>query len=99
MGSGGVASLNHRLQSGIPPGCVRGSGPVCIAGRRKMVERGTSLAEEDDPVDPDATGISDIRGLVGIEGGVAQRRDGAATILGTSVTEARRARRPRGCGR
>ena len=39
-GSGGVASLNHRLHSCIPPGCVRGSGPVCIAGRRKMVERG-----------------------------------------------------------
>ena len=79
MGSGGVASLNHRLHSGIPPGCVRGAGPVCIAGRRKKVERRTSLAEEDDPVDQDATRISDIGDRWGIEGGVAQRRDGAAT--------------------
>ncbi len=39
-GSGGVASLNHRHHSYIPPGCVRGSGPVCIAGPRQMVERG-----------------------------------------------------------
>ena len=44
MGSGGVASLNHRLHPCIPPGCVRGAGPVSIAGRRKMVERGTSMA-------------------------------------------------------
>jgi hypothetical protein len=30
-GSGGVASLNHRLQAGIPPGClgdVRQRGPI-----------------------------------------------------------------------
>ncbi len=41
-GAGGVASLNHRLQGGIPPGCEGGE----LFGKKGVLEAGFNELRE-----------------------------------------------------